>query len=192
MSPTPSRRVPLQPIATNYPLQLVATDILGPLPESAPGNSYILVVADYFTRYAGVYLIPNQEATTVARQLVDEFFFRFSPPDQLHSDQVRNFESAVITEVCRLLDVDKSRMTPYHPKSDSLVEKFNRTLLSMLATAVTVWSLEWEQHLRHLSPSRTPTNGPQGPQPPNPSPPSHHYPQRQRAAPNKLYPTVRH
>ena len=180
MSPTPSRRVALQPIATNYPLQLVATDILGPLPESAPGNSYILVVADYFTRYAGVYLIPKQEATTLARQLVDEFFFRFSPPDQLHSDQVQNFESAVITEVCRLLDVDKSRTTPYHPKSDSLVEKFNRTLLSMLATAVTVWPLEWEQHLRHLSPS------------PNPSPPSHHYPQRQRAAPNKLYPTVRH
>ena len=47
---------------------MVATDILGPLPESSSGNSYILIVADYFTRYteAYIYSIPNQEATTVA------------------------------------------------------------------------------------------------------------------------------
>ena len=50
-SPPASRRAPLQPITTSYPLQLVATDIMGPLPESTAGNSYILVVADYFTRY---------------------------------------------------------------------------------------------------------------------------------------------
>ena len=61
-------------------------DIVGPFPESLSGNSYILVVADYFTRYTEAYTIPNKEATTVARKLVDEFFFRFSPPAYLHSD----------------------------------------------------------------------------------------------------------
>ena len=149
-SPPASRRAPLQPITTSYPLQLVATDIMGPLPESTAGNSYILVVADYFTRYVEAYPIPNQEATTVAQRLVDEFFFRFSPPEQLHSDQGRNFESAVIAEACKLLGVDKSRTTPYHPQSDGLVERFNRTLLNMLATAVTEQPFEWEQHLRRL------------------------------------------
>ena len=66
-TPTPKARAPLQPIATSYPMQLVATDILGPLPESPGGNSYILVVADYFTRYVEAYAIPNQEAVTVAQ-----------------------------------------------------------------------------------------------------------------------------
>ena len=135
-SPTTSPRAQLKPIVTSYPLQMVATDILGPLPESQSGNSYIIVVADYFTRYTEAYPIPNQEATTVARKLVDEFFLRFSLPDQLHSDQGRNFESAVISEVCKLLGIQKSRTTPYHPQSDGLVERFNRTLLDMLATAV--------------------------------------------------------
>ena len=125
-------------------------DIMGPLPESAAGNSYILVVADYFTRYVEAYPIPNQEATTVATKLVDEFFFRYSPPEQLHSDQGRNFESAVITEICKLLGIEKSRTTPYHPQSDGLVERFNRTLLNMLATAVTEHPFEWEYHLRRL------------------------------------------
>ena len=103
-SPTTSPRAPLKPIITSYPLQMVATDILGPFPESPSRNSYIIVVAVYFTRYTEAYPIPNQEATTVARKLVDEFFLRFSLPDQLHSDQGRNFESAVISEVCKLLE----------------------------------------------------------------------------------------
>jgi len=149
-TPAPKARAPLQPIVTGHPLELVATDIVGPLPESPAGNSYILVVADYFTRYVEAYPIPNQEATTVARQLVDEFFLRFSPPQQLHSDQGRNFESAVIKEACKLLGNDKSRTTPYHPQSDGLVERFNRTLLNMLAVAVRDQPFEWEQHIRRL------------------------------------------
>ena len=149
-SPTTSPRAPLKPIITSYPLQMVATDILGPLPESPSRNSYIIVVADYFTPYTEAYPIPNQEATTVARKLVDEFFLRFSLPDQLHLDQGRNFESAVISEVCKLLGVRMSRTTPYHPQSDGLVERFNRTLLDMLATAVYDRPFEWEQHLPRL------------------------------------------
>ena len=146
-SPAPTARAPLQSIVTGRPLQLVATDIVGPLPESPAGNLYILVVADYFTRYVEAYPIPNQEATTVARKLVDEFFLRFSPPEQLHSDQGRNFESTVIAEICKLLGIEKSRTTPYHPQSDGLVE---RTLLDKLATAVTAQPFQWEQHLRRL------------------------------------------
>ena len=106
---------------TGYLLQLVAMDILGPFPESEAGNSYILVVTDYFTRWTEAYPIPNQEATTVAKKLTDEFFFRFSPPEQLHSDQGRNFESAVIADICKLLAVRKSRTAPFHPQSDGEV-----------------------------------------------------------------------
>ena len=149
-SPTAKPRAPLEPIIVSYPLQLVAVDILGPLPESESGNSYILVVADYFTRYTEAYPLPNQEATTVANKLVDEFFLRYSPPERLHSDQGRNFESAIVTETCRLLGIEKSRTTPYHPQSDGLVERFNRTLLDMLATAVGDRPFEWETHLRRM------------------------------------------
>ena len=67
-------------------MQIVAVDLLGPFPESQAGNTYILVASDYFTRWVEAYPVPNQEATTVAKKLIDEFFFRFSPPEQLHSD----------------------------------------------------------------------------------------------------------
>lgn len=73
-------------------MQVVAVDILGPLPESTAGNSYILVAGDYFTKWLEAYAIPNQEAVTVARKLVNQMFCRFSPPEQLHSDQGKQFE----------------------------------------------------------------------------------------------------
>ena len=79
-------------------MQTVTVDLLGLLPESQAGNTYILV-ADYFTRSVKAYLVPNQEATTVA--VADEFFFRFSPPEQLHFDQGQEFESRSLQRSAR-------------------------------------------------------------------------------------------
>eukprot|EP00731_Ephydatia_muelleri_P007275 Em0003g1523a len=129
-TPAPKQRASLQSILVCQPMQLVAVDILGPLPESGNGNSYIL------------------EAVTVAQKLVDEIFCRFSVPEQLHSDQGRQFESAVIKEICNLLHIEKTRTTAYHPQSDGLVERFNRTLLSMLTTCGRSHPFEWEDHIR--------------------------------------------
>lgn len=128
---------------------LVVVDILEPFPESEAGNSYILVAVDYFTRWVAAYPIQNLEGTTVAGQLVDEFFYRFSPPKWLHLDQGQQFESTVIV-VCKLLGVTKLHATPYHPQCDCLVKHFNRTLLEMLAMAVQDHPTEWEGHLRRL------------------------------------------
>ena len=94
--------------------------------------------------------LPNQEATTVARTLVDEVFMRFSTPEQLHSDQGRQFEGQLITEVCKLLNINKTRTTPYHPQCDGLVERFNRTLLNMLATCAKDHPFEWEDYIRKV------------------------------------------
>ena len=60
-TPAPKRRAPLQNIKVGSPL-LVVVHILGPFPESEKGNSYILVIGDYFTRWMEAYPFPNQEA----------------------------------------------------------------------------------------------------------------------------------
>ena len=145
---TPKAKAPLNPITVGSPLQLVAVDLLGPLPKSQSGNSYILVAADYFTKWCEAYPLPNMEAVTVANVLTNEMFFRFSPPEWLHSDQGRQFDGCLIKEICRILQIRKSRTSPYHPQCDGLVERFNRTLLNMLATTAKDNPLNWEQYLR--------------------------------------------
>jgi len=149
-SAAPKKRAGLQTIGAGYPLQVVSVDIMGPLPETDSGSKYVLVAVDYFTRWVEAYGIPNQEATTVARKLVDEMFCRFSPPEQLHSDQGRQFESELVKEVCKLLGVKKTRTTPYHPQGNGMVERFNRTLLDMLSTTVGNHPASWEQNIRKV------------------------------------------
>ena len=117
-NPTHTCRAPLQSMVAGYPMQIVAVDIVGPFPLGESGNTYVLVASDYFTRWVEAYGIPNQEAITVATKLVDELFCRFSIPEQLHSDQGRQFESNLMQEVRKLLHVNKTRTTPYHPQSD--------------------------------------------------------------------------
>ena len=143
-------RSSLGTIAAGYPTQIMPVDLVGPLTESYRGNSYIMVVGDYFTRWMEAFLIPNQEATTVAEKLIDEVFLRFSIPKQLHSDQGRQFESKLMAEVYRLLNIQKTRTTPYHPQSDGLVERFNKTLLDVLSACAKDHPFEWEHYIRKV------------------------------------------
>ena len=88
--------------------------------------------------------MPDKEAVTVARLLVNEFICRFGVPEVLHTDQGKNFESTLIGEMCHLLGIKKTRTSPYHPQSDGLVERFNRTLLAMLSIAAAECEEEWD------------------------------------------------
>ena len=78
----------------------------------------------------------DMNALTVAQIFVHEFICNMGIPDVIHTDQGRNFESAVVKGICNLLGIKKTRTTPYHPQSDGMIERFNRTLLSMLSIAV--------------------------------------------------------
>ena len=144
----PSRgRAPLQQVPVGFPMERMAVDILGPLPITDRGNKYIVVICDYFTKWTESHPLPNQEAITVADCLVTEVVLRFGAPYQLHSDQGPNFESKLFQEMCRLLGIAKTRTTAYHPQSDGLVERFNKTLQQMLSKLVNEFRSDWDSLL---------------------------------------------
>ena len=57
--PSRAPHAPLKVVNVGSPMERVAIDVTGPLPVSSSGNSYILVVMDYFT-ITEAYAIPNQ------------------------------------------------------------------------------------------------------------------------------------
>ena len=61
-------------------------------------------------------------------------FTLVGPPQQLHFDQGQNFESHILSELCKAFQVTKSHTIPYHPMGDGLVERMNRSLLNLLRT----------------------------------------------------------
>ena len=123
-------------------------DILGPLPLTDRGNKYVLVVGDYFTKWVEAYAMPNMEAGTVAELFVSRFVHVSVWCARRSSHRSgRNFESALLKEVCQLLGVVKTRTTPYHPQSDGLVERFNHTLLNLLSMAASENERDWDLHI---------------------------------------------
>ncbi|XP_058864420.1 uncharacterized protein LOC131706752 [Acipenser ruthenus] len=138
---------PLQQYQVGGPMERVAVDVLGPFPRSERGNRFVLVALDYFTKWPEAYALPDQEAETVAEALLEGFFSRFGVPQELHSDQGRNFESRVFAGMCRRLGIKKTRTTPLHPQSDGLVERFNRTLAVQLAVTTATHQRDWDTHL---------------------------------------------
>ena len=129
----------------------VATDIVGPFPVTKNGNRYIVVIGDYFTKWMEAYAIPDFSAGTVAKKIVFEFFSRFGIPLDLHTDQGRNYESQLFSELCRLLEINKTRSSPYHPSSNGMIERFNATLLNMIAIHVDKHQRNWDENLALLT-----------------------------------------
>ena len=128
----------------------IAIDILGPLPRTRQGNRFVLVISDYFTKYAEAVALPDFEAETVAKAVVEQFICRFGTPRQLHSDRATNFESKVFQNVCKLLNIHKTWTTSRNPRSDGMVERFNRTLATMLTMYCESKQNAWDQHLPYV------------------------------------------
>ncbi|GBN25970.1 Retrovirus-related Pol polyprotein from transposon 17.6, partial [Araneus ventricosus] len=137
----------LQRYNVGAPFERMALDILGPLPVTTKGNRYVLVLMDYFTKWPEAIPIPDQEASTVAEELVRAWISRYGVPMILHSDEGTNFNSALFTELCKLLGILKTRTTALHPESDGMVERFNRTILNHLSLFVSKNQTDWDTHL---------------------------------------------
>ena len=148
--PPPKRRVaPLQQYNVGGTMDRVAMDLVGPLPRTEDGNQWILVVGDYATRWIEAYALPDAKAETVATKFVCEFVCRFGIPKEMHTDRGTNFESELLREVCRILGISKTRTTAYNPKSDGLIERFNKTLITMVSMMIDPHKnqRDWDKHL---------------------------------------------
>ena len=125
--------------------------MLGFFPVSSTGNRYIVVLQDKFTKWTEAYAVPNFTASVVAQKIVYEFCSRFGTPFEIHSDQGRNYGSKLFQEVCTLLEIHKSRTTPWHPRANGGCKKFNRVLADMIAAFVDRKQKEWDVHLPLLT-----------------------------------------
>lgn len=144
--PIKQTRAPLSPIHSTYPFQLVSIDFLH-LEKCKQGYEYILVVMDHFTRFSQAYATKNKAAKTVADKLFNDFALKFGFPTRLHHDMGKEFENKLMARLKELSGIQGSHTTPYHPQGNGQVERFNRTLLSMLRTLKDKEKDDWKESL---------------------------------------------
>lgn len=130
--------------------EVLSLDLTGPHVVSSLGNKYVLTMVDYFRRYAEAIAVGNQEASTVARVLLDNWISRYGCPLQILTDQGPCFEAALFKDLCRLLGVSKIRTSPYKASSNGLLERFHRTLNSLLAKFISETHKNWGVQLQFV------------------------------------------
>ena len=140
-------KVEMQTPMVGEPWERMSIDITGPHPRSSRGNIYILTMVDHFSKWAEAIPLSRHTAPVVARALMTHVFSRFGMPLQLLSDRGPEFESQLFTELMQWLEIDKLRTTAYKPSTNGVVERFHRTLNTMLGKIVCDSHRDWDECL---------------------------------------------
>lgn len=143
---------PLQPIdIPTKPFFRIGLDLLGPFPLSHSGNRCIAVATDYATRYAITRPLPTSCATDVADFLLHAVNLHRGAPRHFITDRSQNFLSQVVDDLLRSCRAKHSLTTAYHPQTNGLTERFNKTLTDMLAMYVSTDHRDWDVPLPYIT-----------------------------------------
>ncbi|KAL1260038.1 hypothetical protein QQF64_007865 [Cirrhinus molitorella] len=141
---------PLIPLPViEVPFTRIGMDLVRPLPKSARGHEYILVIVGYATCYLEA--ISLSRATSAAITL--ELFMlcsRVGIPTEILTDQGMPFVSRILAHLHKLLKVKHLCTSVYHPQTDGLVERFNKTLKQMLKRVVAEDGRDWDRMLPYV------------------------------------------
>jgi len=135
---------------TGSVLERCQVDITGPHPRTPRGSQYILTCVDAFSKWAEAFAIPNKEAKTVARVLVEQVFCRLGTPLALLTDDAGELDGNLMQEIRRLLDIDKQRTSFYHPETNSVAERFHGTLNAMMGRMISETRRDWDLLLPYV------------------------------------------
>ena len=142
-------RALLNPLPPTHVGERWAMDLIN-MPKSDRGNRYILTFTEYNTRFVEAFPLQNSQAVTIARVLVEEICFRYGAPGCILSDLGANLIASVVSETCRLFNIERVHTAPYRPQTNSVCEKWNDTLTKNLAMYVNPHHTDWDLYIRAI------------------------------------------
>lgn len=101
------------------------------------------------TSCPAAYPLHSISARSIVKTLT-QFISIFGIPRVIQSDQASNFTSHLFAQVLKQLKVKHNRASAYHAQSQGALERFHRTLKSLLRTYWTEIGGNWEEGLPWL------------------------------------------
>ena len=117
---------------------------------SKDGKENILVLTDAFTKFSQAFVTPNQKAITVAKILVDKWFYTYHIPVCIHSDKGHSFDNEIMSHLYAMYGVEQSTTTPYNLHGNAPTERLNHTLIGLLKLLPKEQKSNWPLHLPSL------------------------------------------
>uniref|UniRef100_A0ABD2WX40 Integrase catalytic domain-containing protein n=1 Tax=Trichogramma kaykai TaxID=54128 RepID=A0ABD2WX40_9HYME len=128
-----ARHTKMVPAAFPIPderFQHVHLDLVTLVPSE--GFSHALTMIDRYARWPEAVPIADMQAATVARAFIDTWVARYGVPETITTDQGAQFEHELFRSLCKLLGINKTRTTGYHPQSNGILERWHRDFKSAL------------------------------------------------------------
>lgn len=125
--PRPGTREPMAITATpQKSMDYIILDTIGPMNKTIYGNVYALTLICDLTKYLITVPIPNKEAKTVAKAIFENLILIYGTPKTIRTDLGTEFKNEVISELCKLLNVQHQFSTAYHHESLGSIERNHR------------------------------------------------------------------
>ena len=131
------------PSLTGYVGEKLYIDLVS-VSDTFRGNQYLLTGEDSFSGYCRAYPIPNKEAHTLAKVLMDKHLNVYGLPDQLHSHNGKEFVNHLWRELLSEFKIQHTTTPLYNPSSNP-VQRFHRTIIAMLRTRGVGVQNNWDQ-----------------------------------------------
>ena len=135
---------------TSKPFQRVCLDLIGPLPRTRTGKTFILVMVDVFTHYTELSPIADKSAQAVAKAIVNQLINRHGVVETLLTDKGREFQNSLLKDICKRLKINQTNVSAYHPSANGLVERMNLQVGNTLRTITEGYPQDWDQYLSHV------------------------------------------
>ena len=137
-----SRKAPMmERQVMTEPFEVMAFDLVGPLPKGKGGCRYILTAVCMSSRWPEAIPLRTITARAVATGML-EIFARTGIPLQLLTDQGSQFLGKLVSHLCKDLSIEQVKTAPYHPETNGVVERMHGTLKPMLTKASQL-GLDW-------------------------------------------------
>jgi transposase InsO family protein len=109
----------------NYPGQLVALDIVGPLPTAPTGSKYLLTILDHASGWADALPLQDKTSQSVQNAFHENWLPRFTVPEVIITDNGMEFNSNAIKTYFAEIGSEHRNTTPYHPQSNGKIGRSN-------------------------------------------------------------------
>lgn len=133
-----------------YPWQVIALDIMEPLLRSSHGNSYLLVVADWFSKYTLLLPMERAVASTIIKFLENQVFLVFGVPQYITCDNCTQFSGRDFKKVADKYGVQKIWYNAgYYPQAN-FVERVNKTVGTAIHNYIGKNQRMWNEQVHQI------------------------------------------
>lgn len=131
---------------------MVSADLMGPFPRSKKGNTSLLVVNDWFSKYVCLFPIKAAKAKKVVDIVENQIFLQYGVPEIFIMDNGPQFaRSKDMKNLLNRYGIKKSwNNCGYHPQSN-FTERHNRNIGVALRAYIKESHKDWDKYIAEIT-----------------------------------------